>query len=47
MDNFNRVLILGTGPVSIQIALLLKVYLKSKVGIAGRSSVRSTSFSLY
>lgn len=44
MNNFNRVLILGTGPVSVQIALLLKVYLKSKVGIAGRSSVRSTSF---
>lgn len=44
MNHFNRVLILGTGPVSVQIALLLKVYFKSKIGIAGRSSVRSASF---
>ncbi|WP_127532673.1 opine metallophore biosynthesis dehydrogenase [Paenibacillus kobensis] len=44
MSNFNRFLILGTGPVSVQIAVLLKAYLKSEVGIAGRESVRSASF---
>ncbi|SFD80383.1 hypothetical protein SAMN05216378_1496 [Paenibacillus catalpae] len=44
MSDFNRVLVLGTGPVSIQIAVLLKTYLKSCVGIAGRESVRSAPF---
>lgn len=46
MSDFNRVLVLGTGPVSIQIAVLMKTYIKSCVGIAGRDSVRSTSFFL-
>ena len=43
MRNFNRFLILGTGPVSIQIAVLLKAYANCEVGIAGRESVRSAS----
>jgi staphylopine/pseudopaline/yersinopine synthase len=39
-----RVLILGTGPASIQIAILLKKHMRCEVGIAGRTSVRSEPF---
>ncbi|WP_211237867.1 opine metallophore biosynthesis dehydrogenase [Cohnella panacarvi] len=41
MSDFNRVLVLGTGPVGIQMALLFKKYLNSYIAIAGRESVRS------
>jgi Uncharacterized protein conserved in bacteria len=44
MSDLNRVLVLGTGPVGIQMVLLLKKYVKSYVGIAGRESVRSAPF---
>lgn len=44
VGDFNRVLVLGTGPVSIQMAVLFKTYLKSRIGIAGRESVRSAPF---
>jgi staphylopine/pseudopaline/yersinopine synthase len=40
----NRVLIAGTGPASIQMAVLLKRYMDGVVGIAGRASVRSEPF---
>ncbi|MCK9859667.1 opine metallophore biosynthesis dehydrogenase [Paenibacillus sp. ATY16] len=43
MSDLDRVLVVGTGPVSIQTALLLKTYAKSRVAIAGRESVRSAS----
>lgn len=41
MSDFKRVLILGTGPTSIQLAVFLKKHLNCYVGIAGRDSVRS------
>lgn len=41
MSDFNRVLLLGTGPASIQLAVTLKNRLHSYVGMAGRESVRS------
>ncbi|MBD1381800.1 opine metallophore biosynthesis dehydrogenase [Metabacillus arenae] len=44
MADFKRVLLLGTGPTSIQLALLLKKQRNCSVGIAGRASVRSESF---
>lgn len=44
MSNFRRVLVLGTGPVSIQLAVTLKNRLNCCVGIAGRESVRSEPF---
>ncbi|RUT35799.1 DUF2338 family protein [Paenibacillus zeisoli] len=43
MGEFKRVLVLGTGPVSIQMSILFKNYLKSYVGIAGRESVHSAA----
>ncbi|USK32089.1 opine metallophore biosynthesis dehydrogenase [Bacillus sp. F19] len=44
MSDFKRVLILGTGPTSIQLAVNLKKQLDCYVGIAGRESVRSNTF---
>ncbi|RAS80333.1 opine metallophore biosynthesis dehydrogenase [Priestia endophytica] len=44
MSDFERILILGTGPTSIQLAVSLKKQLNCYVGIAGRESVRSKSF---
>lgn len=44
MTYFKRVLLLGTGPTAIQLAVNLKNYLNSKVAIAGRESLRSNMF---
>lgn len=44
MSDFKRVLLLGTGPASIQIAVMLKKHLNCFVGIVGRESVRSEPF---
>lgn len=44
MSDLKRVLLLGTGPVAIQLAVNFKKQLNSYVGIAGRDSVRSESF---
>ncbi len=44
MSDFKRVLILGTGPTSIQLAVNIKKQLNCYVGIAGRESVRSETF---
>lgn len=41
MNNFQNVLILGTGPVAIQVAVNLKQHLHSVVAIAGRQSSRA------
>ncbi|MFJ7698751.1 opine metallophore biosynthesis dehydrogenase [Lysinibacillus fusiformis] len=41
MTYFNSVLILGTGPTAIQLAVNFKHYFTSKVAIAGRESIRS------
>ncbi|MFD2611341.1 opine metallophore biosynthesis dehydrogenase [Paenibacillus gansuensis] len=42
MHDFTRVLIMGTGPASIQLSVLLKRHMEgTTVGIAGRESVRS------
>lgn len=43
MSNLQRILILGTGPASIQLAITLKDHLNCCIGIAGRQSVRSAS----
>ncbi|KKI90050.1 hypothetical protein WQ54_23325 [Bacillus sp. SA1-12] len=44
MNGFKRVLLLGTGPTSIQLAVNFKNHFNSYVGIAGRESVRSEMF---
>lgn len=44
MSVFQRVLVLGTGPVAVQMAVLLKKQENGCVGIVGRESVRSESF---
>nr|WP_154959659.1 opine metallophore biosynthesis dehydrogenase [Paenibacillus xylanexedens] len=44
MSGVGRVLLCGTGPVSIQLAVTLKIHLGCHVGMAGRESVRSASF---
>lgn len=44
MSGFQRVLLLGTGPASIQLAVFLKKQFNCTVGIAGRESVRSEFF---
>ncbi|ANU11216.1 hypothetical protein BBH88_13385 [Planococcus antarcticus DSM 14505] len=44
MSDFNRVLILGTGPTSIQLAVNFKKHTGCYIAIAGRESVRSESF---
>jgi staphylopine/pseudopaline/yersinopine synthase len=41
MSDFKRVLLLGTGPTTIQLAVNLKNRMNCYVGIAGRESVRS------
>jgi len=41
MTYFNRVLLLGTGPTAIQLAVNFKQYFMSKIAIAGRQSIRS------
>ncbi len=41
MTYFNRVLLLGSGPTAIQLAVNFKHYFTSKVAIAGRESIRS------
>ncbi|MGN7415374.1 opine metallophore biosynthesis dehydrogenase [Paenibacillus sp. SAF-068] len=43
MNNLQRILILGTGPASIQLAVTLKNHLNCCIGIAGRQTVRSAS----
>ncbi|MGW8425189.1 opine metallophore biosynthesis dehydrogenase [Peribacillus simplex] len=44
MNDFKRVLLLGTGPTSIQLAMNLKNQMNCYVGIVGRESVRSENF---
>ncbi|MFK0525910.1 opine metallophore biosynthesis dehydrogenase [Paenibacillus illinoisensis] len=44
MTDFKRVLIMGTGPTSVQLAVLFKKQRGSYIGIAGRQSVRSDDF---
>ncbi|MFB8377357.1 opine metallophore biosynthesis dehydrogenase [Paenibacillus taichungensis] len=44
MSGFQRALLLGTGPASIQLAVTLKKQISWTIGIAGRESVRSESF---
>lgn len=44
MSDLGRVLIAGTGPTSVQLAVMVKNRLGCVVGIAGRESVRSTAF---
>lgn len=44
MSELNRVLIAGTGPTAVQLAVLLKNHLGCAVGIAGRASLRSVAF---
>ncbi len=44
MTEFNNVLLLGTGPTAIQLAVNFKNYFNSQVAIAGRESLRSKVF---
>ncbi|MGE7839330.1 opine metallophore biosynthesis dehydrogenase [Lysinibacillus sp. NPDC093712] len=44
MTDFNNVLLLGTGPTAIQLAVNFKNYFNNKVAIAGRESLRSKAF---
>ncbi|WP_155590503.1 opine metallophore biosynthesis dehydrogenase [Lysinibacillus cavernae] len=44
MTYFNKVLLLGTGPTAIQLAVNFKNYFNGKVAIAGRESLRSKNF---
>ncbi len=44
MNVLQRVLLLGTGPVAVQLAVLLKNEWNCQVGMVGRKSVRSASF---
>lgn len=44
MSGVQRILLCGTGPASIQLAVTLKTHLGCHIGIAGRESVRSASF---
>jgi hypothetical protein len=44
MNDFGRVLIAGTGPTSVQLAVMMKNHLRCAVGIAGRESQRSETF---
>jgi hypothetical protein len=44
MNDFGRVMIAGTGPTSVQLAVLMKNRLGCAVGIAGRESQRSEKF---
>ncbi|GEC87741.1 opine metallophore biosynthesis dehydrogenase [Brevibacillus brevis] len=44
MGSLKRILLLGTGPASIQMAVMLKKQWNCYIGIVGRESVRSESF---
>jgi hypothetical protein len=44
MSGFQKILLLGTGPASIQLAVALKKQFSCTLGIVGRESVRSESF---
>ncbi|MFI8715568.1 opine metallophore biosynthesis dehydrogenase [Brevibacillus brevis] len=44
MGDMKRILLLGTGPASIQMAVMFKKHWNCCVGVVGRESVRSTSF---
>lgn len=44
MSGVQRVLLCGTGPASIQLAVMFKNHLDCYVGLAGRESVRSAAF---
>jgi hypothetical protein len=44
MNDFGRVLIAGTGPTSVQLAVMMKNHLRCAVGIVGRESHRSETF---
>ncbi|MCM3184527.1 opine metallophore biosynthesis dehydrogenase [Priestia megaterium] len=44
MELFKNILLLGTGPTTLQLGLNFKKALNSKVGIAGRPSIRSEKF---
>lgn len=44
MSDLKRILLLGTGPAAIQLAVLFKNRLNCHIGIVGRESVRSESF---
>ncbi|WP_019636405.1 opine metallophore biosynthesis dehydrogenase [Paenibacillus fonticola] len=44
MSGFNRVLILGTGQVTVQLAVLFKNRFNAHIGIVGRESIRSEQF---
>ncbi|MFB9325559.1 opine metallophore biosynthesis dehydrogenase [Paenibacillus aurantiacus] len=44
MSEFDRILLLGTGPASIQLAVACRRMWQSRVAIAGRESVRSAAF---
>ncbi|MGE8033914.1 hypothetical protein B1B04_09495 [Lysinibacillus sp. KCTC 33748] len=44
MTFFKKVLLLGTGPTSVQLAVNFRNHFNSKVGIAGRKSSRSNMF---
>ncbi|MDF2836579.1 MAG: hypothetical protein K0Q63_2219 [Paenibacillus sp.] len=44
MDILRSVLVAGTGPTAVQLAVLFKRWRNSRVGLAGRRSVRSAPF---
>ncbi|MDP4098192.1 opine metallophore biosynthesis dehydrogenase [Paenibacillus sp. P96] len=44
MNDLKRVLLFGTGPASIQLAVTMKEQLQCQVGIVGRQSVRAADF---
>lgn len=44
MSGIQRVVLCGTGPASIQLAITFKNDLDCRVGLAGRESVRSAAF---
>lgn len=44
MNDFQRILLLGTGPASVQLAVMFKRLWQSRVAVAGRESVRSAAF---
>ncbi|MGM0852786.1 MAG: opine metallophore biosynthesis dehydrogenase [Bacillota bacterium] len=44
MKKGKRVLVIGTGPASVQLCMIVKNHLGCEVGLAGRNSVRSESF---
>lgn len=44
MKKGKRVLVIGTGPASVQLCMIVKNHLGCEVGLAGRNSIRSESF---